>query len=231
MHGRLIALLAAATKEERRMAAQQLIALAVREPEAVAALSVALADADPHRRWGAAFVLHRAGVRDDGVFRGALVALGADDGDVRWAAAEMVVSLAAANAVRRDRVREIASDPAATGRKMALYCLRDLGGDDADVFVAGLTAHDSGIRLAAVACLGRVRTLSTREVDALLAAVENDPDAGLRRAATVALRGATNDEERVRPVLERLRSQASDPDLARAAERALTGLAAGRTAG
>ena len=212
------------------MAAEQLIALAAREPDAVAALRAALADADPHRRWGAAFVLHRAGLRDEGVFGGALGALGADDGDVRWAAAEIVVSLAASNADRRDRLREIAADPAAAGRKMALYCLRDLGGNDAEVFVAGLTAHDSGVRLAAVACLGRVRALSTLEVDALLSAVENDPDAGLRRAATVALRGATNDEERVRPVLERLRSQASDPDLARAAERALNALAAAHVA-
>lgn len=224
----MIGLLAAESKEERRLAAEQLIALAAREPRVVAALRMALADAEPHRRWGAAFVLHRVGRRDEGVFGGALDALGADDGDVRWAAAQIVVSLAAANVDRRHRVREIAADPAAAGRKMALYCLRDLGGNDEEVFVAGLTAVDSGVRLAAVACLGRVRTLSAREVGALLAAVENDTDAGLRRAATVALRGATNDEERVRPVLERLLLQASDPDLARAAERALIALEAAR---
>jgi hypothetical protein len=230
MHGRLIELLAAAAKEERRMAAEQLIALVDREPSAVAALRAALTDADPRRRWGATFVLHRTGVRDEGVFGGALAALGFIDGDVRWAAAQIVVSLAASNADRRDRVRDIAADPAAAGRKMALYCLRDLGGNDEDVFVAGLAAPDSRVRLAAVACLGRVPTLSALEVDALLAAVANDTDAGMRRAATVALRGATNDEARVRPVLERLRAQALDPDLARAAERALTALAAARAA-
>ncbi|HET9063015.1 MAG TPA: HEAT repeat domain-containing protein [Candidatus Binatia bacterium] len=230
MHGRLIELLAAASKEERRMAAEQLIELADREPSAVAALRAALTDADPRRRWGATFVLHRTGVRDEGVFGGALTALGSNDGDVRWAAAQIVVLLAASNADRRKRVRDIAADPAAAGRKMALYCLRDLGGNDEDVFVAGLAAPDSRVRLAAVACLGRVPTLSALEVDALLTAVANDTDAGMRRAATVALRGATNDEARVRPVLERLRAQALDPDLARAAERALTALAAARAA-
>ena len=125
----------------------------------------------------------------------------------------------------------IAADPAAAGRKMALYCLRDLGGNDEDVFRRRdwrpPTRGSGWPRSRASAVCRRCRR---SEVDALLAAVTSDTDAGMRRAATVALRDATNDEARVRPVLERLRAQSFDPDLARAAERALTALAAARGA-
>ena len=226
MLGRLIGLLAAASKEDRRRAAEDLIALARQDCAALAALRAALADTESHRRWGAAFVLYRAGVRDDGVFAGACEALGSDDGDVRWAAAEILVSLAASDRGRCHRIRSIAADPGAAGRKMALYCLRDLGVNDEAVFADALTARDTAVRLAAAACFGRVPVLSELGVDALLAAVTQDGDAGVRRAATVALRNASDHEARVRPVLERLRAQSSDADLARAAERALAGLAA-----
>ena len=213
------------------MAAGDLIAL-VAEPDSadatIAALRDAIADADPRRRWSAAFVLYRAGSRDDDVFAAALEALGVEDGDVRWAAAEIAVALAASDGERRCRIRELAATRDAAGRKMALYCLRDLGESEEAVLVDALAADNAGVRMAAVACFSRLPVLSEDGVDALLAAVEGDADAGLRRAATVALRSATNHQALVRPVLERLRSQSSDPDLARAAERALAGLAAAR---
>ena len=225
---RLIGLLAAGSKEERRLAAEDLLVVAGRDATALTAIRNALSDPDAHRRWGAAFVLYRSGDTDDGVFGGALEALGANDGDVRWAAAEIVVSLALSGTDGRRRIREVAADAAAAGRKMALYCLRDLGESDEDVFVDALTASDAGIRLAAVSCLGRISVLSSLGVDALLSAVEEDADAGVRRAATVALRNATAHEARVRPVLEQLRARSLDPDLVRAADRALAGLSAVR---
>jgi hypothetical protein len=230
---RLIGLLGAESKETRRFAAEDLIALVAATDTAdatIAALREAIVDADPRRRWSAAFVLYRAGSSEDDVFGAALEALGADDGDVRWAAAEIAVALTASASERRRRIRGLAATRGAAGRKMALYCLRDLRDGDDAVLVDALAADDAGVRMAAVACYGRLPVLSEMAVDAILAAVERDPDAGLRRAAAVALRRATNHEARVRPVLERLRSQASDPDLARAAERALAGLAAARDA-
>jgi HEAT repeat protein len=227
---RLIGLLAAASKEERRRAAEALIAIAASDEEAAVALRDALADPDANRRWGAAFVLYRAGRTDDGVFAGVAEALGADDGDVRWAAAGIAVALAASDADRRHRLRAIATDPTAAGRKMALYCLRDLGVNDERLFCNALTAAAAGVRLAAVSCLVRMSSLSSVGVDALLTAVEGDADAGVRRAAAVALGNARSDEARVRPVLERLSAQSTDPDLARAADRGLAGLSAARAA-
>jgi HEAT repeat protein len=225
MLGRLIGLLASASKEERRRAAAELIASAPPDEASRAALRAALADHDANRRFGAAFVLFRMGHRDDGVFRGALSALGDGDGDVRWAAAEIVVSLVGSDDSRRARVRELAADADAPGRRMALYCLRDLGGNEDDVCVTALSAPDVAVRLAAVACLGRMAVLSLRGVDSLLAAIAHDTDAGVRRAATVALRHATNHDAMVRPVLEEIRARSTDADHVRAAERALEDLA------
>jgi len=230
MLGRLIELLAAASKEERRVAAARLIALAEDDVGAVAALRSALVDSDPHRRWGAAFVLYRAGVRDDDIFASAVEALGADDGDVRWAAAEIVVELARSDEDRCGRIRGIAAGPDTKARKMALYCLRDLGIGDEALFAGALKAADVAVRLAAIACFGRISVLSRVGIDALRAVVEHDTDAGTRRAATVALGNAGNHEAEVRPALERLRAQSEDPDLARATARALDRLASARRA-
>lgn len=228
MLGRLIERLGGASKEERRCAAEELVALAKSDAAVVALLRAALADPAPRRRWGAAFALCRAGVRDDPVFAGALEALGDNDGDVRWAAAEICVSLAGADPARRCSILAMAADPAAPGRKMALYCLRDLGINDEGVLEDALKAGETAVRLAAVSCLARIPVLSRRGVDALLAAVDHDADVGVRRAAAVALRGAVDHEGEVRPVLERLRSQSTDPDLVRATERALAALGTAR---
>src|SRR5207247_4157532 len=87
-----------------------------------------------------------------------LETLGADDGDVRWAAAGILVRL-------RDRaalvgsLRALLASRNATQRKMALYCLRDLETRAPEVEQAVLHAlgdADRDVRLAAIATLARL---------------------------------------------------------------------------
>ena len=139
-------------------------------------------------------------------------------------AATMVVALASSDAERCRQLRAVVADGEPVACKMALYCLRDLGGENDRTFVDALTKSDPAVRLAAVAGLARAPALSESGVDALLAVVQNDRESGVRRAAAVALGRAKSDGARVRPVLERLRAHSSDEDLARAARRALAGL-------
>lgn len=224
MLARLIGFLAADAKAERRAAAEELVRLGREGGATVGYVRVALADADARRRWGAAYVLYRLGARDEEVFLAAVEALGAADRDVRWAAATMVVALASSDAERCRQLRAVVADGEPVACKMALYCLRDLGGENDRTFVDALTKSDPAVRLAAVAGLARAPALSESGVDALLAVVQNDRESGVRRAAAVALGRAKSHGARVRPVLERLRAHSSDEDLARAARRALAGL-------
>src|SRR5947199_72684 len=107
-------------------------------------------------------------------------------------------------------------------RKMALYCIRDLGAPSTDaegVAAAALGDPDVGVRLAALSTLPAVavdRVTASRRLLSLL----EDPDGGVRRAAAVALGElGTNSEE----VVAALRAAAASEDasLKRAAERAL----------
>ena len=145
----------------------------------------------------------------------------ADDGDLRWAAAGIVVRL-------RDRAALVGSLCAllasrnATQRKMALYCLRDLETRAPEVQQAVLQAlgdADRDVRLAAIATLARLALDRGGAAERLVHALETG-DERVRRAAAAAL-GALG--ERSAPVLAALgaASASPDPSLRRAAKGAL----------
>jgi len=75
-------------------------------------------------------------------------------------------------------------------RRMALYCLRDLGqtGPDAQaVYLAGLSDPDPMVRLGGLSCLGKLRRASAEARTLLLRRLETDADLGVRRATAVTL--------------------------------------------
>ena len=150
-----------------------------------------------------------------------LETLGEDDGDLRWAAARIVVRMRDEPELVR-MLAELAARGRGPQRKMALYCIRDLGAPSTDaegVAAAALGDPDVGVRLAALSTLPAVavdRVTASRRLLSLL----EDPDGGVRRAAAVALGElGTNSEE----VVAALRAAAASEDasLKRAAERAL----------
>ncbi|MGO9451638.1 MAG: HEAT repeat domain-containing protein [Candidatus Binataceae bacterium] len=223
--------LCAESKTIRRRAADALAAIARRDSRILTTLRATLNHTDRQTRFGAAYALGASG-------EGALTidtapalfdALGDQDGDVRWAAAELIVRLGQAYPVEilaglLALVRE--GNPAA--RKMALYCIRDLGPRDGEVLDAAATAsHDVDIhvRLSALALLAASFSTSDAAAALALERLESDRDDGVRRAAAVALGNMQNVSARIRDSLERAAANASDNSLARAARAALDRIA------
>jgi HEAT repeat protein len=217
----LVAALGAPSKAARRRAAEDLIPRMAAEP-AERAVRDALADpTSPERRWGAAFVLYRAGFADDAVFDGAMTALGSSDGDVRWAAAEIVVALAHGAPTRMGRLASAVRSDDPNARKMALYCLRDCGAGYETTYRAALDDIASGVRLAAIAGLARLESVTPTASAAVARVMERDADAGVRRAAAIALGRVAAVGTPARTALLQLRESTDDRDLVRAIDRAL----------
>ena len=238
----LIECLADSRKVVQRRAADALGSAAAHDPRIVPGLRAALDSGDPRRRWGAAYALGLIDRALDLRARNALLeALANPDGDVRWAAKDLLVRLAGDNPdeVRRSLIA-LEHSPDHDARKMALYCLRDLefAGPEVRAMAARASrAAESGVRLAALSLLVGLAEASgaahddaqddTQNVaiDIALRCLESDPDPGVRRAAASAL-GHFGAAPRAAQALERAASQTADPALAKTARHTLAGIAA-----
>jgi HEAT repeat protein len=214
----LIELLAHPSKDVSRRAAGAL-ALAAAEPAHRSLLEHAAVDADPRRRWPAAFALARAGVLDDAVVRAALESLGARDGDVRWAAAEIVCNAARSSPRIVRSIADACRSDVAEQRKMALYCLRDLVTSDMQPFVDALGDPDRGVRLAGLAGLARSEGLDAVATARVIGCMRDDADAGVRRAAAATAARLAGRDPAAAAELERAASESDDQDFVRAATR------------
>jgi len=213
--------LGAGRKVVERPAAEAFAALAARGAPVEDVLLAALASPLPRRRWGAAFALSLVGNPPAATLPVLLETLGDDDGDLRWAAAAIVVRLGDRAAVD-ESLRALLTTGNAVQRKMVLYCLRDLGARTPEVEQAVLHAlgdQERDVRLAAVAALARLALDRGGAAAQLVRALETG-DERVRRAAAAGL-GALG--ERSAPVLAALHaaSASADRSLRRAAEGAL----------
>ena len=210
-------------KAVERGAAETFAALARRGVAVERVLDEALASSLPRRRWGAAYALALLGDPPLRTLPVLLDALGVDDGDVRWAAAGIVVRLKERDATGR-ALLDLLRAGNGRQRKMALYCLRDLGARAVDVETAVVRAlgdTDWDVRLAAITTLPRIAVDRRASAERLVTVLETG-EIRERRAAAAAL-GAL--EERSAGVLAALRACGpDDPALCRAAERALARL-------
>jgi len=222
----LITLLADPDKKVRRRAAGALAAVA-RSEHHHAVLMTALADPDPERRWGACCALSLAGRSSSRTFGVALDCLDHQDRDVAWAAAQIVVHACREDGSRTAVLRRLIADRAAGLRKMALYCLRDIGGSPMSLFCEALEDTSTAVRLAALAGLFRL----SREPDrppadaAVITRVRDclrcDTEPGVRRASAAVLGRIMNGDHESRRALEAAAGDQRDTSLARAARSAL----------
>ena len=227
--GDALAALAAERRGDQRHAAEVLGGLAESSPPLHRALHRALAHANARLRWGAAYTLGRALPPGPELWPAALETLALDDGDQRWAAAELACAIARRHLDVHAAIRDQLGSASATRRKMCLYCLRDLGDPEAPQLATALLADpDAGVRLAALATVARVQAGSDAALlaaEPVAAMLDADGDAGVRRAAAATLGklGASGPA-----VLAALRSASTseDPSLARAARGALVALGA-----
>ena len=222
----LDACLADPHKLVQRRAAETFAALARRGVEVEAALRAALAAPELRRRWGAVYALSLIGPLPPAALPTLLDVLGVDDGDLRWAAGDLIKQLAA-----RERSSVVAAllavaRAAAPPRKMALYCLRDLGVAEAvDAALSALADGPIETRLAALSLLSAVHpdpAVAAQRIAALI----DDGDPRMQRAAAATLGGLGVRTDAVMSALRRA-SSSDDSSLRRAAAHSLRMLAGG----
>lgn len=180
-----------------------------------------LQSATAAQRWGAAFALSLLGTPPAEALPVLLESLGDEDGDVRWAAANILVRVRSVPSLA-DALSALLRTGTAAQRKMAAYCLRDLDARGATVEAALLGAlddADAAVRIAAMSSLARLAHDRAAAAQRLIGMLD-DADAGVRRAAAAVL-GSLG--ERAQSVISALRAIAASPDasLQRAAQRSL----------
>ncbi len=219
----LLDCLAHGRKLVQRRAAETCAALIRRGVDIVPPLRAALVAADRRLRWGAAYALSLAGELSPQSLDVLVEVLASDDGDLRWAALDLLKRFAASGreAVVPRLVR-LATDGAPQQRKMALYALRDLevvALEAGRAAAVALRASEIDLRLAGIATLGRL-TIDRQQAAASLLALLDDPVGPIRRAAAAALGALGIASPEVVAALQRVRAS-DDAALRRAAERSL----------
>lgn len=223
----LIENLASESKTVARHAAGAIAAIGRSNSAVVTRLRDLLDAPDAPTRWTAAYALGLIDAALDLRAGPALMeALGSDDGDVRWAALELIVRLGRRfpDAVR-DSLLTLPANADANRRKMSLYAFRNLGLRDSEVIATIRDASrsaDRHVRLAALAFIRESAGAMPDCVDIVLRGLESDPDEGVRRAAAGILRYLQDSSERV---LEGLREAARAPNDASLRKAALQTLA------
>jgi HEAT repeat protein len=226
----LLVPLGSVSRTEQRHTADLVAPLVGDAPALLAVLRGALAAPDARLRWGVAYTLGRALPPGPELWPSTLETLRLDDGDQRWAAAELACRIVRTAPEVLDELRHTLTDPSPTLRKMVLYCLRDLR-DPGTMTAAGrlLADADVGVRLAALAAVAAVGPEQASAADRrraahdVAAALAHDPDPGVRRAAAATLGKLGVGEPAVADVL-RAAAAASDASLARAAAGSLRAL-------
>ena len=219
-----------ARKDVQRRAIDELVAIAGSgNPIVAEKLRGSIVSADRRVRWAAAYALGQIGA---GAFAmdcadALCEAMSDDDGDIRWAATDLMVRLGRENlAPISARLLKLAADPASRryARKMALYCIRDLDITGPELLaVVERAVHDSDVhvRLAALAVLSRLHDAPEAAARIMLGCLKSDPDAGVRRAAASALGNIQSATADATAALASAAANRSDESLARAARGAL----------
>jgi HEAT repeat protein len=224
----LIRELGDAHKTIQRRAIDELVGIAAAgDPIVIEKLRESIAGSDRRVRWAAAYALGQIGAGAFAMDSADVLceAMGDDDGDIRWAATNLMVRLGRENLVEIGaRLLKLAADSDHNARKMALYCIRDLeiaGPELLDVVEGAVHDADIHVRLAALAVLSRLRDPSGRAVRIILECMKSDPDAGVRRAAASALGNIQGAGADARAALASAAADPGDESLARAARGAL----------
>ncbi|MEN8162330.1 MAG: HEAT repeat domain-containing protein [Myxococcota bacterium] len=235
----LAGLLGDPVKAVVRAASDALVTLSRNSGGVEDAIRQALHSDEPPRRWGAAFTAARLDPPGPRLLPALVEALASPDGDVRWTAARLLVETGRLHGEVLPLLIGLGrAGESPVVRRMATYALRELAPDRpeaAAVLLAGASDGDLHVRRAATTAMASLIDPPAEIGAHLLTALREDPDAATRRLAALALGEiGSGHPEAVPPdtrgQLEAAATGAADPDLARAIERALARLGAGRPA-
>lgn len=217
-------------KSVARAASDALVEISTRMGGVQSALREALRSDVPGRRWGAAFTAARIEPPGPALLPPLVEALQSPDGDVRWAAARLLVETGRLHGeVLPLLLAMVRSGERAVQRRMATFALRELAPDRteaAEVLLEATRDIDLQVRRAAFTALASLTAAAPRIVERLLEALHDDGDAASRRLAALSLGEIGRAHPRAIPpeAIGRLRDQercCQDPDLRRAIQRAL----------
>ena len=170
-----------------RGAVEGLVALAAEVPSVAEALDRRLR-ARP--RWSVAYALGRI-ARPSALCLEVLAGgLGSSDQDLRWATQLLLTDLGKRYPEVRERLQGLLRRGSATQRRMAVYCLRDMGAAGtglADALLGAVRDPEPLVRVAVVTSLAKAPEVGAAALDALRNAAASDPDARVRNAAAFAL--------------------------------------------
>lgn len=204
----------------QRRAAEAFQALTARGVDVESHLRAALDAADIRLRWGAAYALALIRRLPPEALPVLLEVMGLDDGDLRWAAADLLKQLAAADRGVVSAHLLAAARISGPNRKMALYCLRDLDVVEAsDVALVALADEQIETRLAALALLAKVHPDPAVAASRIVVLID-DADPRMQRAAAGTLGSLGVHTDDVIAALRRVRTS-TDSSLRRAATRSL----------
>ena len=126
----LIAALDDRDKAKIRAAVDALITHAAGSATVKTALEQRLGDPCCNNRWAIAYILAHLSQPSAAVVQTLEDALDHEDAEIRWAVALLLAQLGKADAQITDRVLDLCANGTPTQRRMALYCIRQLGLDD-----------------------------------------------------------------------------------------------------
>jgi hypothetical protein len=216
-----------------RAASDALVAIGRRDGGVQEVLRRALRSDHPAQRFGAAFTAARLDPPSPRLLPVLVEALASPDGDVRWAAARLLVEAGRAHGEVLPLLVGLArASESPVVRRMATFALRERAPDRpeaADVLVAAASDVDLHVRRAATTAMASLLAPPPSVARHLLAALRNDADAATRRLAALALGeiGAAAPDAvppETAAELDAAARREEDGDLRRAAERALARL-------
>ena len=201
-------------KKAAREAVEALISLANTAPEIAVELRSALDRAPAEQRWPIAYVLAQISPLSAPCLEALKAALDISDSDIRWAVALLLVRVAK----KSDpgivaHLVDLLKSGRPTQRRMAVYCLRDIGAQDPlsrRGLLDALCDPDPLVRVAVVTSLKARPEIGREALDHLLRLFAVDPDSRVRASVAFALAylgGATD------KILGALKDASEGPDL------------------
>ena len=188
---RMAALLDALDQTDKavvRRAVEQLVALAADEPEVAKVLAQRLREAP---RWPVAYALGQVARPSAACLEVLEWGLGSSDQDLRWATQLLLTDLGKRYPEVDARLEDLLRHGTPTQRRMAVYCLRDVGAAGAGLPAAVLQAivdPEPLVRVAVVTTLAKESAIGPEGLAALGKAAADDPDVRVRNAAAFAVK-------------------------------------------
>ena len=179
----LIESLAHSDRAVVRTAIDSLVTIGHERPEVRESLNRLLQEVASEKRWPVAYTLGQLSQPSSSCLDTLMEALGSDDPDIRWATLQLLIRLGKNDKRILPLVSDLLNSESPTQRRMAVYCLRDLGLEDRSVQLQCLGDTDPLVRVAAVTALSKQSQLSEDVLSVLVRLNSNDTDSRVRNAA------------------------------------------------